>query len=401
MVGVLAQQHPLRAGSVRVRQRLAQDLLLAPLHGRVGEEAHHQERDRHHHEGREDPDTGDEHHLDALPVLHAGTGVGHGAERVGDEQPELHEAEPEREAHDAHVLVPGGSSSQALKVGRELGLVVLSGSRGGGAPPGGVLVGGGPVRGDLQPTPVVRGTTRQREQHEHPADPRGHEEPPEDRQLAAVDGEGRDHGHQQADPGDQHGHDEEREERRLSRHQVDLARVWHGCSGRSHTGSPDEGTRGDHLAQREQDGGHHPGAEGEHQHRQHAGPGKLVERAAHGGLAEQGLLADHRDGQEEDEGGPDAEEERGECVDRAVHEAPREAHRVHAPARLICWRSLCRHGAGSLSMTTRKGPAVGRALHPVELGGLEPPTPCMPCRCATSCATAPNCVRPGGRAPSV
>ena len=30
----------------------------------------------------------------------------------------------------------------------------------------------------------------------------------------------------------------------------------------------------------------------------------------------------------------------------------------------------------------------------VELRGLEPLTPCMPCRCATSCATAPNL--PGG-----
>jgi hypothetical protein len=27
----------------------------------------------------------------------------------------------------------------------------------------------------------------------------------------------------------------------------------------------------------------------------------------------------------------------------------------------------------------------------VELRGLEPLTPCMPCRCATSCATAPSC----------
>ena len=26
----------------------------------------------------------------------------------------------------------------------------------------------------------------------------------------------------------------------------------------------------------------------------------------------------------------------------------------------------------------------------MELRGLEPLTPCMPCRCATSCATAPN-----------
>jgi hypothetical protein len=34
----------------------------------------------------------------------------------------------------------------------------------------------------------------------------------------------------------------------------------------------------------------------------------------------------------------------------------------------------------------------------VELRGLEPLTPCMPCRCATSCATAPN-FRCSGRFP--
>jgi hypothetical protein len=33
----------------------------------------------------------------------------------------------------------------------------------------------------------------------------------------------------------------------------------------------------------------------------------------------------------------------------------------------------------------RKGPLTW-----VELRGLEPLTPCMPCRCATSCATAPH-----------
>jgi hypothetical protein len=32
----------------------------------------------------------------------------------------------------------------------------------------------------------------------------------------------------------------------------------------------------------------------------------------------------------------------------------------------------------------------------VELRGLEPLTPCMPCRCATSCATAPNTCLPEG-----
>ena len=35
----------------------------------------------------------------------------------------------------------------------------------------------------------------------------------------------------------------------------------------------------------------------------------------------------------------------------------------------------------------RRGNSV---LSLVELRGLEPLTPCMPCRCATSCATAPN-----------
>lgn len=34
-------------------------------------------------------------------------------------------------------------------------------------------------------------------------------------------------------------------------------------------------------------------------------------------------------------------------------------------------------------------------LIPVELRGFEPLTPCMPCRCATNCATAPNMSPPG------
>src|SRR6476661_190453 len=37
-----------------------------------------------------------------------------------------------------------------------------------------------------------------------------------------------------------------------------------------------------------------------------------------------------------------------------------------------------------------------RRTSPVELRGLEPLTPCMPCRCATSCATAPDCCCPCG-----
>jgi hypothetical protein len=39
----------------------------------------------------------------------------------------------------------------------------------------------------------------------------------------------------------------------------------------------------------------------------------------------------------------------------------------------------------------RGGTRLGPRLDPrVELRGLEPLTPCMPCRCATSCATAPH-----------
>ena len=35
--------------------------------------------------------------------------------------------------------------------------------------------------------------------------------------------------------------------------------------------------------------------------------------------------------------------------------------------------------------------------YPVQLRGLEPLTPCMPCRCATSCATAPDRCRKATR----
>ena len=38
---------------------------------------------------------------------------------------------------------------------------------------------------------------------------------------------------------------------------------------------------------------------------------------------------------------------------------------------------------------SRDGMVLLLMLTHVELRGLEPLTPCMPCRCATSCATAP------------
>src|SRR3712207_4774535 len=44
--------------------------------------------------------------------------------------------------------------------------------------------------------------------------------------------------------------------------------------------------------------------------------------------------------------------------------------------------------------TTREAPPRGATLLSlVDLRGFEPLTPCMPCRCATSCATGPRCPR--------
>ena len=39
--------------------------------------------------------------------------------------------------------------------------------------------------------------------------------------------------------------------------------------------------------------------------------------------------------------------------------------------------------------TKKSAPRCGTLFESVDLRGLEPLTPCMPCRCATSCATAP------------
>src|SRR6478609_7907854 len=49
-----------------------------------------------------------------------------------------------------------------------------------------------------------------------------------------------------------------------------------------------------------------------------------------------------------------------------------------------------------LPVATKKGTITGDGSLSVlvELRGLEPLTPCMPCRCATSCATAPYCCCP-------
>ncbi len=46
-------------------------------------------------------------------------------------------------------------------------------------------------------------------------------------------------------------------------------------------------------------------------------------------------------------------------------------------------------GIGATHKKIRRNLSIP-ADHPVELRGLEPLTPCMPCRCATSCATAPD-----------
>ena len=102
-------------------------------------------------------------------------------------------------------------------------------------------------------------------------------------------------------------------------------------------------------------------------------------------------------------------------------------HRRHPPARLAPARvqrglaglrsagrrsHLVRlgHGSGTGSAskpqagrtTARPGNDEGpdatvRPFDPVELRGFEPLTPCMPCRCATNCATAPSGCPPKGR----
>ena len=46
-----------------------------------------------------------------------------------------------------------------------------------------------------------------------------------------------------------------------------------------------------------------------------------------------------------------------------------------------------RTAAPQVSYAWKSGQVLSQ--HFVELRGFEPLTPCMPCRCATSCATAP------------
>ena len=86
---------------------------------------------------------------------------------------------------------------------------------------------------------------------------------------------------------------------------------------------------------------------------------------------------------------------------------------VHSPQDIGTVPHLPDHGLGVTGARPRAGvglgptqndesdPACGTqaqaALDRVELMGLEPTTPCMPCRCATSCATAPGA--PGGARP--
>ena len=59
-------------------------------------------------------------------------------------------------------------------------------------------------------------------------------------------------------------------------------------------------------------------------------------------------------------------------------------------------------GAGVRGRERRMAPPGGEAIRvaacfSVDLRGLEPLTPCMPCRCATNCATAPSGCPPKGR----
>lgn len=56
-------------------------------------------------------------------------------------------------------------------------------------------------------------------------------------------------------------------------------------------------------------------------------------------------------------------------------------------ANALTWAADANKARTSTNVSVGKGSSLVRA---VDLGGLEPPTPCMPCRCATSCATDPE-----------
>ena len=65
---------------------------------------------------------------------------------------------------------------------------------------------------------------------------------------------------------------------------------------------------------------------------------------------------------------------------------PSPRRNMAPPAKRV--RRRATGNAPEMQMPTRGNPQrIGTA---VELRGLEPLTPCMPCRCATSCATAPR-----------
>ena len=57
----------------------------------------------------------------------------------------------------------------------------------------------------------------------------------------------------------------------------------------------------------------------------------------------------------------------------------------------VCRRRHCRRSDSAVARERKNPPeSTDSGGLSVELRGLEPLTPCMPCRCATSCATAPN-----------
>ena len=101
------------------------------------------------------------------------------------------------------------------------------------------------------------------------------------------------------------------------------------------------------------------------------------------------------------------ERAQGSDPDQACHPGARRCDCRSSHGTTIASRG--RHVPGQTSLSppagavarcqrqTRPDPAgVGPRI--VELRGLEPLTPCMPCRCATSCATAPGpAASPGGR----
>ena len=78
---------------------------------------------------------------------------------------------------------------------------------------------------------------------------------------------------------------------------------------------------------------------------------------------------------------------------RAPVGADRRSFRSHRPT-LGVRRAGRRSGDGCAGRSAARDSGRRVQRRRVEMAGLEPATPCMPCRCATNCATPPGVERP-------